>query len=179
MASTLAEAHQNAERAQRRLANLHERTRLMQAHYAGAVPLDLLKTEMTRLTRAMADAEHQITSATADLASSEQTLEDALTVASQCHHHYNTAPEAIKRQINQGLLPEAHHQHRRQRRTSRTDRTIRPTAHTRLAESHTRHRGRPRHAQAPARAEDTERDAPGAQRRPGTPQERAGRRYRW
>ena len=105
MAAEIADAHQGAERAQRRLASLQdERARLMQAHYADAVPLDLLKTEMARLTRAMADAERQITTATADLASSQQTLEDALTVAGNCHRHYETAPDFVKREINQGFF---------------------------------------------------------------------------
>ena len=73
MAAEIADAHQNAERAQRRLATLQdERARLLQAHYANAVPLDLLKTEMARLTRAMTDAEREITTSNADLASSEK-----------------------------------------------------------------------------------------------------------
>ena len=105
MAAEIADAHQNAERAQRRLATLQdERARLLQAHYANAVPLDLLKTEMARLTRAMSDAEREIKTANADLASSEQTLEDALTVAGSCHRHYEAAPDFIKRQINQGFF---------------------------------------------------------------------------
>ena len=105
MAAEIADAHQNAERAQRRLATLQdERARLLQAHYANAVPLDLLKTEMARLTRAMTDAEREIKTANADLASSEQTLEDALTVAGSCHRHYEAAPDFVKRQINQGFF---------------------------------------------------------------------------
>ena len=52
----------------------------------------------------MADTEREITTATADLASSEQTLEDALTVAGNCHRHYEAAPDYIKRQINQGFF---------------------------------------------------------------------------
>ena len=104
MAAQVAEAHQRAERANKRLACLqNEHTRLMQAHYADAVPLDLLKVEMQRLTRAMADAEQEI-KANASLADVEQTLEDALTVAGSCYRHYETAPEFVKRQINQGFF---------------------------------------------------------------------------
>lgn len=105
MATQVAEAHQHAERANKRLASLQdERARLMQAHYADAVPLDLLKVEMQRLTRAMADTAQEIKAANADLADIEQTLEDALTVAGNCHRHYETAPHFIKRQINQGFF---------------------------------------------------------------------------
>lgn len=52
----------------------------------------------------MADAEREIKTANTDLASSEQTLEDALTVAGNCHRHYKAAPDYIKRQINQGFF---------------------------------------------------------------------------
>jgi hypothetical protein len=48
-----ADAQENAERAKKRRAGLlDERAKLLQAHYAGAVPVDLLKVEMERLTRA-------------------------------------------------------------------------------------------------------------------------------
>jgi hypothetical protein len=46
MAHEVAKAHERAETANKRLAKLHdERTQLRHAHYAGAVPLDLMKTE--------------------------------------------------------------------------------------------------------------------------------------
>jgi len=105
MAAQVAEAHEHAERANKRLAHLQdERTRLIQAHYADAVPLDLLKTEMQRLTRAMTDAEREIKTADVGLADVEQTLEAALIVAGNCHRHYEAAPNFIKRQINQGFF---------------------------------------------------------------------------
>ncbi len=105
MAAQVADAHSQAERANKRLAHLQdERTRLMQAHYADAIPLDLLKGEMQRLTRAMADAEREIKAANAGLADVEQTLEDALIVAGNCHRHYEAAPAFVKRQINQGFF---------------------------------------------------------------------------
>ena len=50
-------AHDHA-RATHRLASLtHERKAVLQAHYTGAIPLDLLKEEMERLTREMAQAQ--------------------------------------------------------------------------------------------------------------------------
>lgn len=99
------DAQENAERAKKRLARLRdERSKLMQAHYAGAVPVDLLKTEMERLTRALAEAETEITRATASLSDVTQTLHDALTVAGHCQQHYVAAPPAIRRQINQGFF---------------------------------------------------------------------------
>lgn len=66
---------------------------------------------MARLTRAIADAERLITTATADLVSSEQTLEDALTVAGSCHRHYETAPDFRQTADQPGVLSEVHHRH--------------------------------------------------------------------
>lgn len=74
----------------------------MQAHYARAVPLDLLKTEMNRLTRAMAAAERQVEVSGKHLAEVEDVLEQALAVAAECNLHYRQAPDFVRRQMNQG-----------------------------------------------------------------------------
>lgn len=85
MAGDSAEAHEQAERANRQLEKLGtERATLMQAHYAGAVPLDLLKTEMGRLTRAMSAAERQVEISTKHVADVDEVLEQALAVAGSC-----------------------------------------------------------------------------------------------
>jgi site-specific DNA recombinase len=100
-----ADAQENAERAKkRRTGLLDERAKLLQAHYAGAVPVDLLKTEMDRLTRALAEADTEITKAGTSLDAITQTLHDALVVAGNCQEQYETAPPAIRRQINQGFF---------------------------------------------------------------------------
>lgn len=103
--SATTEAQRQAEQAKRRRAALQdERARLMQAHYAGAVPLDLLKTEMHRLTAALQAAEQQISAAHTHLADIEAVLEQALRVAGACHREYAHAPAFVKRQINQGFF---------------------------------------------------------------------------
>ena len=105
LAHQTADAHEHAERANRRLARLtDERAKLLRAHYDGAVPSDLLKSEMDRLTRAMADAEREATYARAELADVEQLLEQALAVAGSCWLHYQAAPAKIRRQMNQGFF---------------------------------------------------------------------------
>lgn len=105
LAGATADAQRQTEQAKRRLAALQdERARLMQAHYAEAVPLDLLKTEMQRLTTAMRSAEQQVAPAQTELADTEAVLEQALVVAGACHREYDRAPERIKRQINQGFF---------------------------------------------------------------------------
>jgi hypothetical protein len=81
-----------------------ERAALMHAHYAGAVPLDLLKSEMDRLTRAMAAAERQVETSGKHLAEVEDVLEQALAVAAQCNLQYRRAPEFVRRQMNQGFF---------------------------------------------------------------------------
>ncbi len=92
-------------RAQRQLATLTgQRKAVMQAHYANAMPLDLLKEEMDRLTREMADAERLARDAGKTVEQLEVTLGRALTVASTCHRHYRPAPPHVRRQINQGFF---------------------------------------------------------------------------
>ncbi|WP_410623352.1 recombinase family protein [Amycolatopsis sp. cmx-8-4] len=81
-----------------------ERQKLLQAHYAGAVPQDLLVTEMQRLTRQLAQADREIQSAKATTADIEQTLAEALMAAERCPAAYLTAPDNIRRQINQGFF---------------------------------------------------------------------------
>lgn len=55
-------ANKEAGRQRQQLARLEaERTKLLHAHYAGAVPIDLLKREQSRISREMTDAEAIIT----------------------------------------------------------------------------------------------------------------------
>ena len=142
------------------------------------MPLDLLKTEMARLTRAMTDAEREITTANADLASSEQALEDALTVAGSCHRHYEAAPDFIKRQINQGffrrLIIDSDGSVERAELTEPFAQLLTPdwTTATGSAQSTPRIR-------SASRAQDTGRNAPGTPGHPGTPGAYGGGRYRW
>jgi site-specific DNA recombinase len=90
--------------AQRLVALKHERKAVLQAHYAGALPLDLHKEEMDRLTREMAEAERLAKDAAKTIDELDTTLRQALTVASSCHRHYLGVPPHIRRQINQGFF---------------------------------------------------------------------------
>ncbi len=93
------------QRATQRLGALtSERKAVLQAHYAGAIPLDLLKEEMERLTREMAEAERLAKNASATVDQLDTTLRQALTVATCCHEHYQSAPPHLRRQINQGFF---------------------------------------------------------------------------
>ncbi|OLT23156.1 hypothetical protein BJF78_07310 [Pseudonocardia sp. CNS-139] len=105
VAAENADAQQQAERANRTLEKVgRERAALLRAHYDGAIPADLLKSEMDRMTRAMATAQRQAELAGKHLADVRDVLEQALTVAAHCHRQYAGAPQRVKRQINQGFF---------------------------------------------------------------------------
>ncbi|QLL08637.1 hypothetical protein [Mycobacterium vicinigordonae] len=53
-----------AERSAKRL--IEERDTLLHAHYAGAVPLDQLKTEQERISSALANAQRELNNQNAD-----------------------------------------------------------------------------------------------------------------
>jgi hypothetical protein len=64
LAAQQAEAKRGLDRATKRSEQVEdERQKLLQAHYAGAVPQDLLATEMQRLTRLLAEAKREINAA--------------------------------------------------------------------------------------------------------------------
>jgi site-specific DNA recombinase len=81
-----------------------ERQKLLHAHYAGAIPQDLLTSEMYRFTRSLAEAETEITAAKATNSEVEATLEAALKTAANCPAAYLAAPPSIRKQINQGFF---------------------------------------------------------------------------
>jgi site-specific DNA recombinase len=99
------EARRGLERATKRKQQAQdERQKLLQAHYAGAVPSDLLASEMKRLTRALAEADSEIKAGKTTNEDIETTLDNALKAASHCERAYLTAPNPIRRQINQGFF---------------------------------------------------------------------------
>lgn len=98
-------AETEAKRASKALARVKDQqSKLLDAHYAGAVPLDLLKIEMDRLTRERVNAEAQLRLTDATLSDYDLQLERLLKVAGDCEAHYLGAPPSIRRQMNQGLF---------------------------------------------------------------------------
>jgi site-specific DNA recombinase len=105
LASQQVEAGRSLEHAWRNMQRVEdERQKLLGAHYAGAIPQDLLASEMKRLTRALAEADGEIKAAQATSADVEATLDRALAAASHCETAYLSAPNNIRRQINQGCF---------------------------------------------------------------------------
>jgi site-specific DNA recombinase len=99
------EARRNLQRAGKRKRQLQdERQKLLQAHYAGAIPQDLLASEMNRLTRELIEADAEIAAAKITNAQVEANLAAALTAAGRCVAAYSNAPDHIRRQINQGFF---------------------------------------------------------------------------
>ena len=105
LAANREQARQMASMAKKRLASVqHQRQKLLDAHYAGAVPVDLLKTEMDRLTAERADAERELANAEAGIADLENQLARALAAVGNCAASYATAPPAVRRLMNQGFF---------------------------------------------------------------------------
>ena len=105
LASQHADAKRGLQRATKRKVQVEaERQKLLQAHYAGAIPQDLLAGEMQRLTRELKEADLEIAAAKSTNHEVETTLDAALKAATNCQGAYASAPDHIRKQINQGFF---------------------------------------------------------------------------
>ena len=80
---------------------LRKQKKLLEAHYADAIPLDLLKEEQATLERAIADIDTRFTALEQNYAEVKQNLDMVLELATNAKKLYKTAPEHIKRMLNQ------------------------------------------------------------------------------
>ena len=78
-----------------------ERRRLLQAHYGGAVPLELLKEEQDRLGRELAGIQRQLDAYQADAKLMRAHVEQALDLLEDCYRLYMAAPDHLRKQLNQ------------------------------------------------------------------------------
>jgi hypothetical protein len=86
---------------ERRLVGLFaERKKLLDAHYADAVPLDLLRSEQERLTREIDSAEGRLAEVEGDFRKAESNLQRALTRVGDCETAYWEAADPLRRQLN-------------------------------------------------------------------------------
>ena len=76
----------------------------MQAHYAGAVPLDLLKREQGRIANRLEDIEHRINAQHEEYASSRENLEDSLALLANVSLIYGRCDDANRRICNQAFF---------------------------------------------------------------------------
>lgn len=79
---------------------LDEQEKLLQAHYADAVPLDLLKREQDRIRKQLISIDERITGVDDHQALIEANLERAFDLARDCQRAYLTAPPKIRRLLN-------------------------------------------------------------------------------
>jgi hypothetical protein len=90
--------HARLEKQRARL--LAEREKLLQAHYAEAVPLDLLRQEQQRIAVALAKINEQEAASEDEQALVEANLKRALDLASDCQAAYRSAPPHIRKLFN-------------------------------------------------------------------------------
>ena len=91
-----------AERQEKRLIRLRdERQKLLRAHYGGAIPLDLLRSEQQRITTEVEQAEATLGRSAIKSRELEETLRDALDVVANAEEAYRRASTKIRRQFNQ------------------------------------------------------------------------------
>ena len=79
-----------------------QQAKLLEAHYADAIPLNLLKTEQARLTRELDHITRELDTLTADRERVEQHLTEALTLLEHCHRLYThpDTPPSLKKLLN-------------------------------------------------------------------------------
>ena len=93
-----------ADLASRRTQLEGEQQKLLQAHYAGAIPLDLLKREQDRITASLETIEHRLAAHHGHYAAARENLDDSLKLLSNAADIYEHADDANRRLINQALF---------------------------------------------------------------------------
>ncbi|MDR2973888.1 MAG: recombinase family protein [Propionibacteriaceae bacterium] len=83
---------------------LAERKTLLQAHYAGAVPLDLLKEEQDRIARQLVLLDTRINASREVYENAKAHLDDVLTLAGDVHQLYMSLAPAERRLCNQAFF---------------------------------------------------------------------------
>ncbi len=81
-----------------------ERSKLMEAHYAGAIPVDLLGQEQDRISKALASITTELDATNEKWEVIERNLGLALDLATDTHAAYLSAPEHIRRLFNQAFF---------------------------------------------------------------------------
>jgi len=81
-----------------------ERGKLLQAFYANAIPLDLLKAEQERIGVAEQAAKGELEATKGDLESWQEVLRTAIQLAGNCHAAYLKARPSVRRRFNDAVL---------------------------------------------------------------------------
>lgn len=100
-----AEAERDNAIATSRIRHLTEqRRKLLEAHYAGAVPLDLLKSEQERIATELEAANQLLETSKIHFHTVETTLAESLTFLTDCHAVYAMARPQLRRRLNQAVF---------------------------------------------------------------------------
>ncbi len=91
--------------ARRRIQSLVEKQKkLLDAHYANAIPLDLLKSEQDRIADELAAAEALLAASQMTFDTIEANLSRCLAFLTNCYEAYLSAPQRVRRQMNQAVF---------------------------------------------------------------------------
>jgi site-specific DNA recombinase len=83
---------------------LDERAKLLEAHYANAIPLDLLKVEQERIARELKQVEERLAALELHFEAVEYNLKAAFQFIGTLDLAYAEAPAKVRRQMNQALF---------------------------------------------------------------------------
>ena len=83
---------------------LDERAKLLEAHYAGAIPLDLLKTEQNRIGSELDTIEQRLSATELKYDAVETNLKKALDLVANLHGAYLAANHRTRRLMNQAIF---------------------------------------------------------------------------
>ncbi|WP_201732180.1 recombinase family protein [Acidithrix sp. C25] len=81
-----------------------QRQKLMEAHYAGAIPVDLLGSEQERIGRALQKVIAELSAIRTEFEIVEVNLKQALDLTVDCGAAYENAPDHIKKLFNQAFF---------------------------------------------------------------------------
>ena len=96
------ETSSERERLKRRVNTLsREQQKVLDAHYADAIPLDLLKKEQARITAEMVSAKARLEAVEGSFKDAEANLTKALELARDCEAAYRESSDKVRRQFNQ------------------------------------------------------------------------------
>lgn len=82
----------------------HEREKLLQLHYAEAVPIDLFKQDQNRITQELEQAQQQLAAVSIAFDIVERNMARALELAEDCHAAYVAADRRTRRLFNQAFF---------------------------------------------------------------------------
>ncbi len=105
IARTTSQHEAERERQLDRLRQLQAQSKkLLQAHYADAIPLDLLREEQARIIREQAEAETVLESLATEQAALQAALQEALGFLDSASALYLGGTHAVRRELNQALF---------------------------------------------------------------------------